>query len=128
PTAGTGTDGGPGPGDTPGPATSAPPTCQIHYDLADQWADGFQAHVTVTTTRALATWRAAWTFRDGQHITQMWDATLAQDGSRVTATAADYNRAVPAGGTLSFGFIASWHDSNPAPDDFTLNGHSCATV
>ncbi|MFH8798695.1 cellulose binding domain-containing protein [Streptomyces sp. NPDC017936] len=105
--------------------TGQPATCAVAYDLVNQWPDGFQATVTVTTEEALASWSVAWSFRDGQEVDQMWDAGFSQDGSRVTATAADYNRTVPAGGTLSFGFLASWQDRNTAPHAFTLNGAAC---
>ncbi len=70
----------------------------------------------------------AWSFRDGQHIGQMWDASFGQNGSRVTATAAEYNRTVPADGTLSFGFIASWQGRNAPPHAFELNGRECGTA
>ncbi|MFF4591237.1 cellulose binding domain-containing protein [Streptomyces sp. NPDC001388] len=99
--------------------------CEVHYDLVNQWPDGFQATVTVTSPTALDSWRVAWSFEDGQRVDQMWDASVAQNGSRVTATAADYNRSVPADGTLSFGFLASWQDTNTAPSGFTLNGQEC---
>jgi hypothetical protein len=99
--------------------------CEVRYDLVNQWPDGFQATVTVTTGDALDAWRVAWSFRDGQKVDQMWDASLAQNGSRVTATAADYNRSVAANGTLSFGFLASWQNKNSAPYAFTLNGKTC---
>ncbi len=55
----------------------------------------------------------------------MWDATVHQNGPRVTATAADYNKAVAAHGTLSFGFLGSWADANRTPYRFTLNGSPC---
>lgn len=112
--------------DDPDPSTSAPATCSVEYDLVNEWPDGFQATVTVTTERALDDWRVAWSFRDGQKVGQMWDASFAQNGSRVTATAADYNRTVAANGTLSFGFIASREDGNSPAYDFALNGHDCA--
>ncbi|WP_369392709.1 cellulose binding domain-containing protein [Streptomyces sp. CG1] len=112
----------PGPGST-GAAPAAP--CRAAYHLVNQWPDGFQATVTVTTDRPLTGWNVSWAFRDGQQIGQMWDATAQQDGSRVTATAADYNKTVAAHGTLSFGFLATWQDKNRAPDSFTLNGASC---
>ncbi|MDX3244385.1 cellulose-binding domain-containing protein [Streptomyces sp. ME18-1-4] len=101
--------------------------CEVRYDLVNQWPDGFQATVTVTTSDTLDDWRVAWSFRDGQRVDQMWDASLAQNGSRVTATAADYNRSVSANGTLSFGFLASWHNKNSAPYAFALNGKPCTT-
>ncbi|MFF4907507.1 cellulose binding domain-containing protein [Streptomyces sp. NPDC001260] len=100
-------------------------TCTVGYDLVNEWPDGFQATVSVTTTRALTNWSVGWSFKDGQQVGQMWDATVAQTGSRVTATAADYNKAVPAHGTLSFGFLASWQTKNSPPYDFTLNGQPC---
>ncbi|MEU4048361.1 cellulose-binding domain-containing protein [Streptomyces olivaceus] len=108
------------------PPPRDPAACTVRYDLAGQWPDGFQAAVSVTTGSALDSWQVAWTFPDGQRVDRMWDATPAQDGSRVTATAADYNRSVPAGSTLTFGFLATWHDGNTPPHDFTLNGRDCA--
>ncbi|MEV0241127.1 cellulose-binding domain-containing protein [Streptomyces sp. NPDC050674] len=102
------------------------PVCRVEYDLVNQWPDGFQATVTVTSTEPLDSWRVAWSFRDGQQVGQMWDASVAQNGSRVTATAADYNKSVPAGGDLAFGFLASWHGKNSPPYGFELNGRACA--
>ncbi|WP_174704045.1 cellulose-binding domain-containing protein, partial [Streptomyces viridosporus] len=111
---------------TAAPAPGGPSPCRVAYDLVNQWPDGFQATVTVTTHEPLDSWRVGFSFRDGQRVRQMWDATASQDGSRVTATAADYNRTVPAGAELAFGFLASWRGTNSPPSDFTLNGRSCA--
>ncbi|MFF4269572.1 cellulose binding domain-containing protein [Streptomyces sp. NPDC001536] len=111
--------------DKPTPTKSASATCEVRYDLVNQWPDGFQATVTVTTDEALDDWRVAWSFKDGQKVGQMWDASFAQNGSRVTATAADYNKSVRAGADLAFGFLASWQGTNSPAYDFTLNGHSC---
>ncbi|MGX1542056.1 cellulose binding domain-containing protein [Streptomyces adustus] len=107
------------------PAETGAPVCHVRYALDSQWADGFQARVSVTTVRALDTWQVAWSFRDGQRVGQMWDASVAQSGSRVTATAADYNKSVAANGTLAFGFLGTWQGANSTPHDFTLNGLPC---
>ncbi|MEU9451265.1 cellulose binding domain-containing protein [Streptomyces sp. NPDC048277] len=109
-----------------GSGESTAATCKVSYDLVNQWNDGFQATVTVSTTQALAGWRVEWSFRDGQKVTQMWDASVSQDGSRVTADAADYNQSVSANGTLSFGFLGTWSGKNSSPYAFTLNGDSCS--
>uniref|UniRef100_UPI002FDC0930 cellulose binding domain-containing protein n=1 Tax=Streptomyces sp. IBSBF 3136 TaxID=2903524 RepID=UPI002FDC0930 len=114
-------------GGAPDRTTAPAATCRVAYHLDSQWASGFQATVTVTTDKALTGWQVAWNFRDGQQAGQMWDATVHQNGPRVTATAADYNRSVPAHGSLSFGFIASWQGENRPPSGFTLNGAPCAT-
>ncbi|GGN32534.1 cellulose-binding domain-containing protein [Streptomyces fuscichromogenes] len=112
--------------DTATPTASTAATCRVSYDLVNQWTDGFQSTVTVSTTQALSGWRVQWSFRNGQKVTQMWDATVSQNGGVVTADAADYNQSVAAGGTLSFGFLGTWSGSNSAPYAFTLNGDSCS--
>ncbi len=112
-------------GAEPGPGESEPASCRVRYDLVGEWPDGFQATVTVTTERPLDSWSVAWSFRDGQKVGQMWDASFAQNNSRVTATAADYNKKVPADGSLAFGFLASWQGKNSPAYDFTLNGDTC---
>ncbi|WP_055494631.1 cellulose-binding domain-containing protein [Streptomyces sp. TP-A0356] len=109
-------------------AEDRPSTCRVKYHVVDEWPEGFQATVTVTSTRALDDWRIGWTFQDGQHITQMWDGTYVQDGPKVTARAADYNKKVAANGTFAVGFIASWHGGNSRPRAFTVNGAGCSTA
>ncbi|MEU3830093.1 cellulose binding domain-containing protein [Streptomyces sp. NPDC029080] len=108
------------------PVTAPPAGCRVAFDVTAQWPDGFQAAVTVTTDRALTDWQVAWTFRDGQQAGRTWDARVRQSGSRVTAVAADYDRVVPAHGTLSFGFLGTWRNRNHPPTGFTLNGAPCA--
>ncbi|MFD0318048.1 cellulose binding domain-containing protein [Streptomyces flavalbus] len=112
----------------PSPSPSTTPTCRVDYDITGQWPDGFQAAVTVTTAHALDDWRLTWTFRDGQHVTQMWDAGYVQQGPHVTTTAAPYNAKIPADGTLSLGFIAAWQGANTPAYGFELNGRACVTV
>ncbi|MEU1166873.1 cellulose-binding domain-containing protein [Streptomyces sp. NPDC090075] len=123
-TAGSGHKGGATSSASPSAAPAA--TCQVAYDLVNQWNDGFQATITVTSSRALAGWRVQWLFHDGQRVTQMWDASVSQSGEQVTADAADYNQSVAANGTLSFGFLGTWSGGNSAPDGFTLNGADCS--
>ncbi|GHA00213.1 cellulose binding domain-containing protein [Streptomyces echinoruber] len=118
---------GPSSGGSTPTVTAGPPPCTVEYRLVDQWPDGFQATVAVTTVAALDDWRVTWSFRDGQRIDRMWDADFTQSGSRVTAAATDYNRSVAAGGRVAFGFIASWREKNSAPYGFALNGHGCKT-
>ncbi|MEU4107870.1 cellulose binding domain-containing protein [Streptomyces sp. NPDC027717] len=108
------------------PAPSTPPTCQVSYHLDDEWSDGFQASLRVTTDEPLSGWQLAWTFPDGQRIGQTWDATPHQNGAQVTAQAKDYNREVAAHGTIAFGFVGTRDGGNGAPRGFRLNGAPCA--
>ncbi|MEV6192412.1 cellulose-binding domain-containing protein [Streptomyces sp. NPDC051920] len=128
----TRTAGTPGPGSKdsaePSGATKGPASCRVKYDIVDEWPDGFQASVTVTSAEPLDSWQIGWTFDDGQRVTQMWDGTAAQNGSRVTASAKDYNKSVSAGGSFAVGFNGTWYGGNTAPDTFTLNGDRCTTA
>ncbi|GHH80746.1 cellulose-binding domain-containing protein [Streptomyces capitiformicae] len=111
------------------PGRSSSATCHVRYQIVNQWPGGFQAAVTVTSTEALDGWSIGWSYGDGQRLTQMWDGTFEQDGSRVVATAADYNATITEGGTFGVGFLGAWdNDDNSAPEDFTLNGRECETA
>ncbi|MER6154812.1 cellulose-binding domain-containing protein [Streptomyces sp. NPDC001868] len=108
------------------PGKSPDATCHVRYQVVNEWPGGFQAALTVTSAKALDGWRVGWTYAAEQRVTQMWDGTFDQDGSEVTATAADYNKKVAAGGTFGVGFLGIWQGyDNPVPVDFTLNGKTC---
>ncbi|MEI5528245.1 cellulose-binding domain-containing protein [Streptomyces brasiliscabiei] len=109
-----------------GPGKSPDATCHVRYQIVNEWPGGFQATLTVTSTKALDGWRVGWTYAADQRVTQMWDGTFDQDGSKVTASSADYNKTVAAGGTFGVGFLGIWQGyDNPEPVDFTLNGRGC---
>ncbi|MGW5303508.1 cellulose binding domain-containing protein [Streptomyces griseoluteus] len=108
------------------PAPSTPTTCRVDYHLDDEWSDGFQAGLRITTDAPLSGWRLTWTFPDGQRIGQTWDATPHQTGAQVTAEAKSYNRSVAAHGTVAFGFVGTHDGGNGAPRAFRLNGQPCA--
>jgi endoglucanase len=101
PGSGSGTDPGPGPG--PGGGTAA---CAATYSVSSDWGGGFNAEVKVTNTgtTALKSWKVTWTWSGAQKVTSMWNASYTQTGSTVTASNADHNGAVAAGGSASFGF------------------------
>jgi len=101
-----------------GGTTTTPPTgaCSATYGVTSQWNTGFTGQVTIACTgTALSSWRASWTYGTGQQLTQAWNATCTQSGAAVTCTNASYNGTVPDGGSVTFGFNASWSGSNPVP-------------
>ncbi|HET9519204.1 MAG TPA: cellulose binding domain-containing protein, partial [Actinoplanes sp.] len=91
------------------------------------WPSGFQAEVQITnrSTRALDNWQVQWAFPDGQTVTALWNGAVTQSGANVTVRNMAWNGAVPAGGTVSFGYIGSFGTKNGAPTPFTLNGMIC---
>ncbi|MFG2804522.1 cellulose binding domain-containing protein [Streptomyces massasporeus] len=118
------TDPGPGPDPTP---TGA---CEVTYKITSQWSGGFQADVRLTNTgtRPWTGWSLAWTFTDGQKLTQAWNAEAAQSGSAVTAKNVAWNANVAAGSSVSFGFTASRSDANAKPGAFKLGEQTCAVA
>lgn len=126
---------------TPVPTTGTTPTptstvvsglaCKVSYVVQNQWPGGFTANLTITNTgsTALNGWTLTFTFPGSQQITQLWNGSVTQSGSRVTITNAAYNGQVPAGAAVSSapGFNGSWTGSNPNPTSFMLNGATCTT-
>ena len=82
----------------------------------NSWGGGFQADVSVTAgSAAIRGWRVAWTFANGQTISQLWNGTLSQSGANVAVTNLGYNGALSAGASTSFGFSASQSGTNAVP-------------
>ncbi|WP_346535646.1 cellulase family glycosylhydrolase [Micromonospora sp. DPT] len=106
---------------TPTPTTPPPTTppaggCTASYTIVNQWQGGFQGEVKVTAGPAAITgWTTKWTFTGGQTVSQSWNAALSSSGAAYTARNVDYNGRLGAGASTSFGFIASWNGTNPAP-------------
>jgi cellulase/cellobiase CelA1 len=103
------------------PVSSAPPVpggCTATYKVVSEWTGGFQAEITVTnaSSRTSTGWQTAFTFADGQQVSQFWNADLKQSGSAVTATNVGYNAALGAGASATFGFLGSrTGNANSAP-------------
>ncbi|WP_326665400.1 endo-1,4-beta-xylanase [Streptomyces canus] len=101
-----------------GGTTTPPPTgaCTAAYSVTGQWDTGFTGQVKISCSgAALSSWKARWTYGAGQRITQAWNATCTQSGTTVSCANAAYNGTVPDGGSVTFGFNASWSGSNPVP-------------
>jgi hypothetical protein len=108
----------------PSPGTS---TCSVFYVVTNQWNTGFQGDLVVTNNGpALTSWTLTWTFASPQQIiSQLWNGAVTQAGANVSVRNLSYNGNVPAGGTISMGFLSSWSVSNPVPAAFKLNGVAC---
>lgn len=112
--------------------TPVPPTvtrCRVAYTVGARWPGGFLADVTVTNTGSTDVdgWDLRWNLGAGQRVLQAWGATSSQTGARASATAAPWNRRIPAGGSVRFGFVAAAGPdaANGTPSGFALNGSAC---
>ncbi|HKT05548.1 MAG TPA: glycoside hydrolase family 6 protein [Rugosimonospora sp.] len=92
------------------PASNPPATgaCGAAFQTVSSWQGGFQGQVTVTAgASAISSWTVTWTLASGQSISQLWNGTLAVNGSAVTVTNVSWNGALAARGTAQFGFSAA---------------------
>lgn len=108
-------------------ASGTTPACHVDYTTSSQWPGGFTASVTVNNTgpTTINGWTVTWTFPGDQQVTSVWNATIAQSGANVTATAVDYNATISPGANQSFGFQGTWTNNDSPPTDFTVNGAAC---
>ncbi len=104
-------------------------SCSVAYRVTGEWQGGFQGDITLrnTGTAALSNWTLAFTFANGQTISNMWGGTPTQSGANVSVVPASYTATIPAAGSVSVGFIGSKGTTNAAPTAFTVNGAACAT-
>jgi hypothetical protein len=112
---------------TPTPSASSNPTgCSVSYSQND-WGSGATVSITIKNNGAAAIdgWTLAWNFAGNQTITNIWNATYTQNGTAVTAKNVSYNSAIPAKGSVTFGFNLSYSGVNAKPAAFTLNGTAC---
>jgi chitin-binding protein len=99
---------------SPGGGTGA--GCTASFKVTSSWSGGFQADVTVANSGSstISGWKAAWTLASGQDITQVWNGTITKSGSSVSVTNVNWNGSLAAGGSTSFGFIATGTSTTPA--------------
>ena len=85
--------------------------------MVSSWPGGFQGQVVVRNTgsAALTGWRLGWTFPGDQQITNLWNGSYTQTAAVVAVTSASYDSSIPAGGTATVGFTASYSGINAAP-------------
>jgi hypothetical protein len=121
-----------GGGGSSGPTTPPPggtAACRVTYGT-NVWGGGFTANVTVANTgnAAINGWSLGFTLPSGQAITSSWNASLTGSSGAVTARNIAWNGAIPAGGSVSFGFQGTYGGSFARPAAFTLNGSTCTTA
>ncbi|MDQ0374554.1 cellulase family glycosylhydrolase [Cellulomonas humilata] len=101
-------------------------SCAVTY-TANSWSTGFTGSVKITNTGTspLAGWTLAFTYANGQKVTQGWSATWSQTGSAVTATGVAWNSTLAPGASTEIGFNGTHIGTNTAPTSFTINGAAC---
>ena len=107
--------------------------CHVDYDVTDTWPGGFIANVEIHNEgdRDLDLengWNLAFEVPEQQEIVELWDGITQEDVWGFRVNNEEWNRVIPAGGSVSFGFQADFAGNPPAaPTAFRLNGKACST-
>jgi hypothetical protein len=100
----------------PTTTTGSTAGCSASYKVVGSWPGGFQGEVTITAgTSPISGWTLAWTFANGQTISQAWGGTVTSSGASVSATNLAWNGALAASASTTLGFIGSWTGTNAIP-------------
>lgn len=105
--------------DTAPPATSG----DASFLVTSDWGSGFNGQITIKNsgTKAWTNWTLGFDFA-GQ-ISTIWDgAIVSHVGNHYVVQNADYNGAVAAGASVSFGFGGSPGNVTVGPTNFVING------
>ena len=114
-------------GQTPTPTLTNEVICTASYSIKEQWNTGFSSDVVIENQgTALNDWQVTWTMPTGQTVSQSWNGEFSQSGDVVTVSAANWNKIIPSGEQLAFGFNGSYSGENPIPIDIQVNGTKCA--
>jgi hypothetical protein len=108
----------------PGTAGYAAEGLSASFEQQGVWPTGYLGQVTVHNpgTSAVAGWRVEFDLPDGTEITSHWLAQLDRTGGHHVFTNHGYNATVPAGGSQSFGFVAT---GTGTPTGCLVNGAPC---
>src|SRR5579859_5008120 len=109
------------------PAAAASGGCSVTYVVQNQWPGGFTGNVAVTNLGSPITgWTLTFDFPTAaQSVSQGWNATWSQSGTRVTATSLSWNGSLGTNASTTIGFNGAWSGTNPVPTSFALNGTTC---
>ncbi|NVI88997.1 cellulose binding domain-containing protein [Actinomadura sp. BRA 177] len=94
------------------------------FTKSSDWGSGYEGKYTIKneTGSAISSWKVEFDLPSGSSVGTYWDALLTKSGQHSTFTNREYNGAVAAGASVSFGFIVG---GSGAPQGCKLNGASC---
>lgn len=96
------------------------------FSTDSTWDSGYQAKYTITAgTTALSGWKVEFDLPAGSSMGSYWDAVDTASGTHHSFANREYNGAVAAGASTSFGFLVSGQGK---PTNCKLNGQPCGAT
>ncbi|MEV7805405.1 cellulose binding domain-containing protein [Microbispora sp. NPDC088329] len=106
-------------------------TCAVRYRVTQGWGRGFTAAVTVTNRGAadVTDWALAFRFPvAGEQVRSGSGGTWTTEGRDIRVMPDGQTRTIPAGGSVTLGFVGANEGAYPSPTVFRLNGTVCSTL
>lgn len=105
----------------PAPAHAA----TASFAKESQWSTGYVGTMTVRNdaTATITSWRVEFDLPAGTALGSYWNAGMTRAGSRYVFTSLAWNGTIAAGGSTSFGWVAS---GGGEPQGCTVNGQPCS--
>ncbi|MFC4048517.1 chitinase [Actinomadura syzygii] len=107
----------------PAPAHAAAATAT--FTKPQDWGSGWEGRFTLSNPSgaAVSGWTVEFDLPAGTTVGSYWDALLTKDGQHNVFKDRGYNAGIPAGGTVTFGFLGNGPGS---PQNCKFNGQPCA--
>lgn len=102
--------------------------CRFAATVTGDWGIGYAVEVTITAIEPISDWHAIVTLPEDQSLSQIWNANASQSGSDLTVTPARWNRQIPSGGSVTFGFVVSGTHQWMPDIEVWADGHQCAQL
>jgi len=93
------------------------------FAVTNDWGSGYQAQITLNNQQSTSVTNWKLEFDMPSNITSLWDGQISSHtGNHYVIVGANWNKDLAAGGSLSFGFVASPGGKPVAPTNYLLNG------
>jgi cellulase/cellobiase CelA1 len=103
------------------------PSCTVTANTSVSWHGGYTESVKITNNGpAVSNWKITFGLPANERVTASWNVTHSQSGAVVTAQPVSYDKTIPAGAALPFGFNASDSGTAAQPTWYALNGVRCS--
>ncbi len=108
------------------PAASLAQQIQANFRVTSDWKTGFTGEIELINKGATPI--SGWTleFDLGGQIVNLWNARVTASGTHYTVRDLGWNGGVRSGGSVVFGFQASYSGDRPGPTNCRFNGQACS--
>lgn len=100
-----------------------PAGVQAIYSVVNNWGAGLQAQIQVLNgqQQSVSNWQLGFDYT--ANLSSIWDAKIvSHTGNHYVIAGLSYDNNVSAGGSVTFGFVASPGGAVAAPSNYTING------